>query len=73
MKNLLFLFKDEINVINSDGFQKTIRWVKNDFEKKIIDILIIILLVECSSMVNQSITSKMISSENHSQNRFFFN
>ncbi len=29
----LFLFQDEINIVNSDAFQKTIRWVKNNIEK----------------------------------------
>jgi hypothetical protein len=29
-----FLLKDEINIINSDAFQRTIQWVKILFEEK---------------------------------------
>jgi len=58
----LFLFQDEINIVNSDAFQKTIRWVKNNIEKDN-KIYIFILLAEYSSMAYRSITSKITSNK----------
>lgn len=48
------IFKDEINVINSEAFQKTIRWVIYFERKKSISsfYILFISIVKCSSMVN---------------------
>jgi hypothetical protein len=68
---IYFLLKDEINIINSDPFQKTLRWVKNYFCNIYIHILII-LLVEYSSMADQSITSKIIPLKKSFERSSFF-
>jgi hypothetical protein len=53
-----FFLKEEINIVNSEPFQKTIRWVKKILKHKKKHLLII-LIVNCSSMAYRSITSKI--------------
>jgi hypothetical protein len=53
-----FFLKEEINIVNSEPFQKTIRWVKKISKHKKKHLLII-LIVNCSSMAYRSITSKI--------------
>lgn len=49
--------EDEINIINSDAFQKTIRWVKSKEKFSFRFCVFLFSSVNCSSMVNRSNSS----------------